>query len=150
MVTGNGIIIHQWALANQTQVAVSRTHPDGRVLGVDIIPAQPPKGVSTIQGNFLAPEIQAYIRDFLSNPNRGRPRQLSSFDDAGDSLLETGMAANRPRQTERSGADANAAHHETRLERTVDVVLSDMSAPWLQTSGFWKRSLSDPDRKSVV
>ncbi|KAJ5355781.1 Ribosomal RNA large subunit methyltransferase E [Penicillium concentricum] len=30
------------------------------------------------------------------------------------------------------------------LERTVDVVLSDMSAPWHQTSGFWKRSLSAP------
>ena len=26
----------------------------------------------------------------------------------------------------------------------VDVVLSDMSAPWEQTDGFWKRSLSDP------
>jgi len=26
----------------------------------------------------------------------------------------------------------------------VDVVLSDMSAPWEQTTGFWKRSLSDP------
>lgn len=27
---------------------------------------------------------------------------------------------------------------------TVDVVLSDMSAPWDQTSGFFKRSISDP------
>jgi len=29
-------------------------------------------------------------------------------------------------------------------EKMVDVVLSDMSAPWEQTTGFWKRSLSDP------
>lgn len=28
--------------------------------------------------------------------------------------------------------------------KPVDVVLSDMSAPWHQTSGFWKRSLSEP------
>jgi 21S rRNA (uridine2791-2'-O)-methyltransferase len=28
--------------------------------------------------------------------------------------------------------------------RMVDVVLSDMSAPWEQTTGFWKRSLSNP------
>lgn len=28
--------------------------------------------------------------------------------------------------------------------RMVDVVLSDMSEPWAQTEGFWKRSLSDP------
>lgn len=26
----------------------------------------------------------------------------------------------------------------------VDVVLSDMCEPWEQTTGFWKRSLSDP------
>lgn len=29
-------------------------------------------------------------------------------------------------------------------ERMVDVVLSDMSEPWPQTTGFWKRTLSDP------
>jgi 21S rRNA (uridine2791-2'-O)-methyltransferase len=28
--------------------------------------------------------------------------------------------------------------------KCVDVVLSDMFAPWDQTTGFWKRSLSDP------
>lgn len=28
--------------------------------------------------------------------------------------------------------------------KMVDVVLSDMSAPWEQTTGFWKRTLSDP------
>ena len=33
--------------------------------------------------------------------------------------------------------------HETE-SRLVDVVLSDMSEPWPQTEGFWKRSLSDP------
>jgi 23S rRNA U2552 (ribose-2'-O)-methylase RlmE/FtsJ len=30
------------------------------------------------------------------------------------------------------------------IHRHVDVVLSDMSAPWMQTTGFWKRSLSNP------
>ena len=34
-------------------------------------------------------------------------------------------------------------------EKTVDVVLSDMSAPWVQTTGFWKRSLSDPYRRMM-
>jgi 21S rRNA (uridine2791-2'-O)-methyltransferase len=34
-------------------------------------------------------------------------------------------------------------------QRTVDVVLSDMSAPWLQTTGFWKRSLSNPYRRMM-
>jgi len=114
---------------------VNRTQPHGRVLGVDIIPAQPPKGVSTIQGNFLAPEIQSYIQEFLRNPNRGRPRQAGVIDDTG-SLLESAMAT-EPAQT------------DEKLERTVDVVLSDMCEPWYQTSGFWKRSLSDPYRRMM-
>ncbi|KAJ5992881.1 hypothetical protein N7451_008605 [Penicillium sp. IBT 35674x] len=116
------------------QVAVSRTQPNGRVLGVDIIPAQPPKGVSTIQGNFLAPEIQAYIQDFLRSPNRGRPREQS---DTGGSLLE-------PEVSMRTDPDTSAFQNDKILQRTVDVVLSDMCEPWLQTSGFWKRSLSNP------
>jgi len=33
---------------------------------------------------------------------------------------------------------------ELAAEKMVDVVLSDMCEPWLQTEGFWKRSLSDP------
>jgi 21S rRNA (uridine2791-2'-O)-methyltransferase len=115
---------------------VNRTQPHGRVLGVDIIPAQPPKGVSTIQGNFLAPEIQAYIQEFLRNPNRGRPRQAAVLDDASGSLPEPGMVTEPVRTDER-------------LERTVDVVLSDMCEPWYQTSGFWKRSLSDPYRRMM-
>ena len=34
-------------------------------------------------------------------------------------------------------------------DKVVDVVLSDMSAPWDQTTGFWKRSLSDPYRRMM-
>jgi 21S rRNA (uridine2791-2'-O)-methyltransferase len=116
---------------------VDRTQPNGRVLGVDIIPAQPPKGVSTIQGNFLAPEIQAYIQDFLRNPNRGRPRQSGVFDDASGSLVEPETIS-----------EAAPTTSET-FGRTVDVVLSDMCEPWHQTSGFWKRSLSDPYRRMM-
>lgn len=115
---------------------MNRTQPGGRVLGVDLIPAQPPKGVSTLQGNFLDPEIQTYILEFLRNPNRGRPRPPGAIDEDGPSVLEPETET----ETERDGtADEKLAN-----ERTVDVVLSDMSAPWQQTTGFWKRSLSNP------
>ncbi|KGO49311.1 Ribosomal RNA large subunit methyltransferase E [Penicillium expansum] len=121
------------------KVAASRTQPHGRVLGVDIIPAQPPKGVSTIQGNFLAPEIQTYIRDFLRSPDRGRPRQPGFLNDSSVSLLEPNPDIERTPKAEKTNMRGDKI-----LERTVDVVLSDMSAPWHQTSGFWKRSLSAP------
>lgn len=125
---------HRSHLIYRPKVAVDRTQPDGRVLGVDIIPAQPPKGVSTIQGNFLAPGIQEYVQDFLSDPRRGRPRSANSLS----AVSSTDMLS------ELSIKDAARDGEEPAVRRTVDVVLSDMSAPWHQTDGFWKRSLSDP------
>ncbi|CAG8213837.1 unnamed protein product [Penicillium nalgiovense] len=132
-------LLQGYAPGSWSQVAASRTQPHGRVLGVDIIPAQPPKGVSTIQGNFLAPEIQTYIRDFLRNPDRGRPRQSGFLDDSSVSPLEPNSDTERTTEAEKRDMRGDKI-----LERTVDVVLSDMSAPWYQTSGFWKRSLSAP------
>jgi 21S rRNA (uridine2791-2'-O)-methyltransferase len=111
---------------------MTRTQPNGRVLGVDIIPSQPPKGVSTIQGNFLDPEVQAYVRDFVRDPRRGRLRYI----DNREGIVESIVDAN-------SSGDLHLTD-DISNERTVDVVLSDMSAPWTQTAGFWKRSLSNP------
>ncbi|KAJ6007953.1 hypothetical protein N7540_011929 [Penicillium herquei] len=138
---GQTVVDLGYAPGSWSQVAVNRTQPDGRVLGVDIIPAQPPKGVSTIQGNFLAPEIQAYIQDFLRNPNRGRLRESSH--NSGVSSLEPGVGSDQG-IAQNKDAEEVSVEEKKALERTVDVVLSDMSEPWLQTSGFWKRSLSNP------
>lgn len=120
-------------------MAVDCTRPNGRVLGVDIIPAQPPKGVSTIQGNFLSPEVQNYVQDFLCDTQRGRPYQ-DEHPDVGSEFLEpkTGLGGF-------PGMSKISETGQSDLEsKPVDVVLSDMSAPWHQTSGFWKRSLSEP------
>jgi 21S rRNA (uridine2791-2'-O)-methyltransferase len=131
------------------------------VVGVDIIPAQPPKGVSTIQGNFLSPKIQAYVQEFLRNPDRGRarPDPLAASDRqnlTNGEAYQDGVVEDEPgyidREREMSaqieGSDENTDIRPTSDDgsgdRTVDVVLSDMSAPWQQTDGFWKRSLNDP------
>ncbi|TAQ83692.1 hypothetical protein B7494_g7983 [Chlorociboria aeruginascens] len=124
-------------------VAVERTKPNGRILGIDIIPAQPPKGVSTIQGNFLSVEVQAEVKRFLRDPDRGRPRSQPFAEDAlladrGNSIIDGSQSyIDLERQVEADETQGSS-------EKMVDVVLSDMSAPWHQTTGFWKRSLSDP------
>ncbi|KAJ5101470.1 hypothetical protein NUU61_003692 [Penicillium alfredii] len=141
---GQTVVDLGYAPGSWSQVAVSRTQPQGRVLGVDIIPAQPPKGVSTIQGNFLSPEIQTYIQEFLCNPNRGRPRHPAAPADSGASVLELDTTMFQPTDPGSSNTGTSADKRDGFVGRTVDVVLSDMSAPWFQTSGFWKRSLSDP------
>ncbi|EED23606.1 ftsj, putative [Talaromyces stipitatus ATCC 10500] len=148
---GQTVVDLGYAPGSWSQVAVTRTKPNGRVLGVDIIPAQPPKGVSTIQGNFLSPDIQEYVLEFVRDPNRGRPRlptlspeepgRIAADDDSTvlEALSESAVTASE------KGKEENGLQKE----RTVDVVLSDMSAPWAQVKGFSNRSLSNPYRRMM-
>ncbi|GKT51388.1 rRNA-processing protein cgrA [Colletotrichum spaethianum] len=142
-------------------VAVERTKPNGQILGIDIIPAQPPKGVSTIQGNFLSPDVQDMVKEYLS---RAKSRKASSpppssehEQDEEDDDLSDGEAAvvnDKPSyiDMERAASEAAATTAppsavdgaEAKKGRLVDIVLSDMSAPWDQTSGFGVNSLSNP------
>ncbi|KAK4152126.1 hypothetical protein C8A00DRAFT_44770 [Chaetomidium leptoderma] len=62
---GQVVVDLGFAPGSWSQVALDRTAPDGRVVGIDIIPAQPPRGVSTIQGNFLSPGVQGMVKQFL-------------------------------------------------------------------------------------
>ncbi|KAE8384342.1 2' O-ribose methyltransferase [Aspergillus alliaceus] len=126
---GQTVVDLGYAPGSWSQVAVSRTQPNGRVLGVDIIPAQPPKGLSTIQGNFLDPNVQAYIRDFLQDPGRGRshPPDIIPHVSLSREMLEFGVETKPTKNCK--------VMEESRLtsERTVDVVLSDMM---MNTSGM--------------
>ncbi|KAF2659511.1 FtsJ-domain-containing protein [Lophiostoma macrostomum CBS 122681] len=167
---GQTVVDLGFAPGSWSQVAVTRTAPDGRVIGIDIIPTQPPRGVSTIQGNFLSPVIQAEVRAYVQDPDLGRPRrQVASqehqkgFTEEDLEELERGYidierhahlegvetATTGDPNAERSLDDPVDSklplkERDERQGRVVDVVLSDMSEPWDQTTGFHKRSLSDP------
>ncbi|KAK5002713.1 hypothetical protein LTR28_011081, partial [Elasticomyces elasticus] len=153
-----------YAPGSWSQVAVSRTAPEGRVVGIDVIPAQPPRGASSIQGNFLSESVQAEVRRYVQDPMRGRPRRqviLSQREDGAESeedVREMGRGyVEMERHAHLDGSEAGEAQGPakdpekmTQKERddaegmVVDVVLSDMSAPWEQTTGMWIRSVSDP------
>ncbi|KIV95422.1 hypothetical protein, variant [Exophiala mesophila] len=135
-----------FAPGSWSQVAVDLTKPRGRVLGVDLIPVQPPKGVSTIQGNFLSPDIQADIKSFLRDPDRGRLRQslllgavpTSSDDQMKIEETETGYLERQHSSSQNSDLDSssdsnsNSEMEKQHADKTVDVVLSDML---MNTSG---------------
>lgn len=178
---GNTVVDLGYAPGSWSQVAISRTQPNGRVIGVDILPAQPPRGVSTVQGDFLSPEVQAEVRSYVLDPERGRAKKRSIFATLDESqendsashqtggIKEKAIAEHGYLELERQ-ADLDLSKQKTidgavklegeflKLEldsmsrkqrddaagRVVDVVLSDMSEPWEQTSGFGKRSISDP------
>lgn len=122
---------------------MERTKPSGRVIGIDLIPAQPPEGVATIQGNFLSPEVQSEVKRFVLDPIRGRIGQqaslLASKEDRGTEEGSTTVAGstqyikpNRNAGVELSEQAATRKESPDGLrisERVVDVVLSDMSAP---------------------
>ncbi|TGO09440.1 hypothetical protein BTUL_0166g00110 [Botrytis tulipae] len=170
---GQTVVDLGYAPGSWSQVAYERTKPHGRILGIDIIPAQPPQGVSTIQGNFLSRRVQKSVKNFLLDPERGRPRRplfTSPYDvENDDDPAPLDIAAEEPSyiDLERHMDDNEAGEsHPTRsapsqsqsqsdepfqesendATKMVHVVLSDMCAPWEQTTGFWKRSLSDPYR----
>lgn len=84
-----------------------------------------------MQGNFLSRSTQARIKAYLADPLRGRPvtdgamigREIGYIDMAeNDHCIDTPDAEDKG---------------------VVDVVLSDMSEPWVQTSGFWKNYLTE-------
>ncbi|ESZ97530.1 cell division cycle protein [Sclerotinia borealis F-4128] len=146
---GQTVVDLGYAPGSWSQVAVERTKPGGRIIGIDIIPAQPPKGVSTIQGNFLSPSVQDSVKQFLLDPDRGRPRKPLFADDDDEiepepSYIELERHADDAPDPDAAGRKGSRARDEQEQGKMVDVVLSDMCAPWEQTSGFWKRSLSDP------
>jgi 21S rRNA (uridine2791-2'-O)-methyltransferase len=61
-------------------------------VGIDLIPAQPPKGVSTIQGNFLSPAVQNLVKEYLQEfaslkpppPQTRRRTSPSAFESSDD------------------------------------------------------------------
>ena len=132
------------------------------MLGIDIIPAQPPKGVSTIQGNFLSPAVQEEVKIFLRESDRGRIKQEPSFiaEDGENQMTEEDLeqSSRSYLELERRADMGTFSYGDLAVQNVregrsgigkvdsgmVDVVLSDMSEPWEQTEGFWKRSLSDP------
>ena len=123
-----------------------------------MIPAQPPRGVSTIQGNFLSESVQNEVKRFIRDGNGFRGHSVVDNDEARASkeasltsgershayLDNQAKAISLVRITSEKTDDCGYALDYGRRGAVVDVILSDMSAPWDQTDGFWKRSISDP------
>ncbi|KAA8571656.1 hypothetical protein EYC84_001647 [Monilinia fructicola] len=128
---GQTVVDLGYAPGSWSQVAVERTKPGGRILGIDIIPAQPPKGVSTIQGNFLSAAVQESVKQFLLDPDRGRPRRPLFAEDTEEiepelSYIELERHADDAPDPDAAGKIGSRAREEQEQGKMVDVVLSDM------------------------
>lgn len=115
---GQVVVDLGFAPGSWSQVALDRTSPDGRVVGIDIIPAQPPRGVSTIQGNFLSPGVQAMVKQFLLD---GEKRRKAEMAEAG------GKATGRAKDGEVGVGGENAGVDEV-ADRPSYIDLERMAA----------------------
>lgn len=90
--------------------------------------------------------MQAEVKRFLRDANVGRPRGSILYNADGEEEIADAEANADEVEGEQVGVRVRGRSGKRKEQpgRVVDVVLSDMSAPWDQTSGFWKRSLSDP------
>lgn len=115
-----------------SQVAFDRTGPDGVILGVDILPCAPPRGVSSIQANILSRKTHELIRLFFS-------RQFQLYYE--DRLhKDNGYFQHMLEQRLETTKDElnSGTEQETKIQETpIDVIISDMYEPWPQISGFW-------------
>lgn len=160
---GDTVVDLGYAPGSWSQVAVNRTQPGGRVVGIDLIPAQPPRGVSTLQGDFLSPEIREEVREFVLDPARGRMRDRHSLTTGEGAFVEELEAEGRTMvELERAATEMEGAGRAKKVGgpssqkeldlaegRVVNVVLSDMCEPWPLASSTWIKSVSNPWRRMM-
>ncbi|TQV93887.1 cell division cycle protein [Cordyceps javanica] len=134
----NVVVDLGYAPGSWSQIALERTRPGGKVVGIDLIPAEPPKGVATFQGDFLSPGVQRMVKDFIYQTIE-IPLQRHGVA----AITESSTATSSTSAID-NGLHAPAPAAQDDSVQVVDIVLSDMSAPWEQTSGFNVNSLSNP------
>ncbi|KAH3680339.1 hypothetical protein WICMUC_000406 [Wickerhamomyces mucosus] len=129
-----------------SQVAVELTKPHGRVLGVDIIPANPPKGASSIQANILSKKTHTIIRNFFIETDYNKQ---NDDDDLGKPKSYIATELQEPVELELEENDQksnNNTHKNLPVELSekqqfpVDIVISDMYAPVLPPERYWNNT----------
>ncbi|KAJ4142427.1 2' O-ribose methyltransferase [Fusarium falciforme] len=134
---GQTVVDLGYAPGSWSQVAVDRTRPHGRVIGIDLIPAQPPQGVATFQGDFLSPNVQEMVKNFILDTHK-RPPPLqheagpSASDEVEASEIDRPSYIDMERHASSESGSLEASESGTSSQRLVDVVLSDML---MNTSG---------------
>lgn len=119
-----------------SQVAVRRIGDGGVVLGVDILPCDPPQGVSSIQANILSKKTHELIRLYFSKHFRLHKKDdLHQHHGYLQHIMEE-LTHDRGYGVHRATSSPDTA--EDKIDKfPIDIIISDMYEPWPQISGFW-------------
>lgn len=160
---GQSVVDLGYAPGSWSQVAKNRVGESGRVVGIDVIPAQPPRGVSAMQGNFLAESVQERVRGFVREWKEGareEGQEESVLEAARAERVESTLAEDAEPVVQEVEVEKKASKKQTKKlsakaldlqeGRVVDVVLSDMCAPFpgLELSS-WINSVNRPYRRMM-
>ncbi|KAK1774584.1 ribosomal RNA methyltransferase FtsJ domain-containing protein [Copromyces sp. CBS 386.78] len=115
--SGQIVVDLGFAPGSWSQVALDLTKPDGKVVGIDIIPAQPPRGVSAIQGNFLSEGVRGIVKGWLrEEEGRRRGEQLREMARK-EAQREAEVARLEKERLEAEEREAREREAEERRER---------------------------------
>ncbi|QLQ81207.1 hypothetical protein HG537_0E05620 [Torulaspora globosa] len=119
-----------------SQVASRRIGDGGMVLGVDILPCNPPPGVSSIQANILSRKTHELIRLYFS-----KHFKLNKHDDIHEDHgylrhMTEELSQESDCETYREVFSPDITPDKVG-KYPIDVIISDMYEPWPQDSGFW-------------
>jgi len=183
---GQSVVDLGYAPGSWSQVAKNRVGESGRVVGIDVIPAQPPRGVSALQGDFLSAGVQGLVREFVREWKSGEAEEEEALgregeegevrsvvewakghptavveEGRGDMLATSGEGeadtealpaapAVVEKKTPKKAKKLSQAALDLQHGRVVDVVLSDMCAPFpgLELSS-WINSINRPYRRMM-
>ncbi|OQO11508.1 hypothetical protein B0A48_03235 [Cryoendolithus antarcticus] len=158
---GQSVVDLGYAPGSWSQVARSKVGKGGKVVGIDIIPVQPPRGVSALQGDFLSEAVQARVRAFVRGEDAdGRLGEagveggealgmIERVRNVGDSTALDAIDHEEDESLSKGTRKRSAREEDAREGRVVDVVLSDMCAPWPLSTSTWINSVNRPYRRMM-
>lgn len=125
-----------YAPGSWSQVAIELTGPRGLVVGIDLIPAQPPRGVTSIQGDFLSPQVRALVKSVLRDQWRRRRRAGAANDVQAEEEEEEAEAAEEKAAEEEAEVEALTKEEgEEGREGVVDNVLPPAASAGEENNG---------------
>ncbi|KAM0705109.1 hypothetical protein Q7P35_007896 [Cladosporium inversicolor] len=158
---GQSVVDLGYAPGSWSQVAKNRVGESGRVVGIDVIPAQPPRGVmgrgeEDITGEVEEGEVRSVVERARGNPvatdGEGRGGESLAMNGEGEAETEAppAPAAVVEKKTPKKAKKLSQAALDLQQGRVVDVVLSDMCAPFpgLELSS-WINSINRPYRRMM-
>ncbi|KAL9568319.1 hypothetical protein ACKAV7_007516 [Fusarium commune] len=137
--SGQTVVDLGYAPGSWSQVAVERTRPNGRVIGIDLIPAQPPRGVATFQGDFLSPVVQEMVKNFILESHQSPPvgQEAEKTDSSG---TEEGITVDRPSYLDMERHTGQNQPPASGLEGSSKRIVDDLCAAALQFASDTLRS----------